>query len=371
MIRIKEVNSESDLKSFILLPYKLYKNDKNWIPPIKKSEFDFWKNHPGLQKNTVKLFIAKKNFKTVGRIAFIVNHKYNEINGLKTARFFAFESIDDDKVVDKLFQRVEQEAKKMGLNRIHGPLGFTNLDHQGLQVEGFQWPQTMVSVYNFPYYQKHLERLGYEKEIDWVENRIRLTENALKRGEAGRKIIEKRFGITAWQPKSKKEFAGIARDIFRLYNEAYQRLPYMVPLDEEDIEFYKKSYMPVLLPKWAFFAREKKNKDLVGFLLAIPSLGDAMRKAKGKLFPFGFYYIWKALRKPKEIDIAIIGAKPEYDNKGVAVVVFDAFHKQMLKHKVDTFETGGVFETNLPVLTNWKNYDAVQHKRKRVYGKDI
>jgi len=371
MIRIKEVTSKSDLKSFVELPYTLYKNDKNWIPPIKKSEYEFWTEHPGLKKNIVKLYIVKKNFKTVGRIAMIINKKYNELNDKKTARFFAFEAIDDEKVINKLFNKVESEAKKLGMTHIHGPLGFNNLDHQGLQVEGFQWPQTLVSVYNFPYYQKHIERLGYTKEIDWVENRIRLTESAIKRGEAGRKIIEKRFGITAWQPKNKKQFEEVADKIFDLYNEAYKRLPYMVPLDEEDIEFYKKSYMQVLLPQWSFFAKEKSSGDLVGFMLAMPSLGDALRKAKGKLFPFGFYHIWKALRKPKEIDIAIIGAKPEYDNKGAAVVIFDAFHKQMLKHKIDTFETGGVFETNLPVLTNWKNYDAVQHKRKRVYGKSL
>jgi len=370
MIRIKEVQTPKDLKAFVDLPYKLYKNDKNWIPPLRKGEWDFWTKHPGLKKNGVKLFLAKKNFKTVGRLALIINHKYNQLHGTRTARFFAFESVDDDKVVDKLFGRVEEEARKLGMERIHGPLGFNNLDHQGLQVEGFQWPQTLVSVYNFPYYQRHLERLGYEKEIDWVENRIRLTDNAIKRGEAGARIIGKRFGIQAWQPKSKGEFEKVADEIFRLYNEAYERLPYMVPLDADDVAFYKESYMKVLLPKWAFFAKDKEGR-LVGFLLSMPSLGDALRKAKGRLWPFGWYHIWKALRKPKEIDIAIIGAKPEYDNKGVAVVIFDAFHKQLLKHGIDTFETGGVFETNLPVLTNWKNYDAIQHKRKRVYGKNL
>ncbi len=371
MIRIKEVKSRGDLKKFVELPYALYKNDSKWIPPIKKSEWDFWTNHPGLYKNTVKLFIAKKNFKTVGRIALIINRKYNELHDVKTARFFAFEAIDDAKVIDRLFQKVEEEAKALGMNRIHGPLGFNNLDHQGLQVEGFQWPQTLVSVYNFPYYKDHLERLGYEKEFDWLENRIRLTENAVKRGETGRKIIERRFGLKAWQPKNKKQFEEIADKLFQIYNEAYSKLHYMVPLDDNDIEFYKKSYMQVLQPKWAFFAREPENNELVGFLIAMPSLGDALRRAKGKLFPFGWYHIMKALKNPKEIDIAIIGAKPEYDAKGAAVIVFEKFHRQLIKHKIDTFETGGVFETNKQVLSNWKNYDAVQHKRKRVYGKDL
>jgi len=371
MVKIKEVQSAKDLKAFVELPYKLYKNDPNWIPPVKKSEYEFWTRHPGLKKNTVKLFLAKKNFKTVGRLALIINHTYNRLHNARTARFFAFEAVDDKKVIDKLFERAEQTARELGMNRIHGPLGFNNLDHQGMQVEGFQWPQALVSVYNFPYYKDHMERMGYEKEIDWVENRIRLTDRAVKRGESGAKIIAKRFGIKAWQPKTKKEFEEVADDLFDLYNEAYRHLPYMVPLDKDDIAFYKKSYMQILLPKWAFFAREKNNPKPVGFLLGIPSLGDALRKARGKLFPFGFYHIWKALRNPKELDLAIIGAKPEYDNKGVAVAIFDALHKQMLKHGIHTFETGGVFETNLPVLTNWKNYDAVQHKRKRVYGKDL
>jgi hypothetical protein len=257
------------------------------------------------------------------------------------------------------------------MEKVHGPLGFNNLDHQGLQVEGFDWPQTMVSVYNFPYYKDHLKRLGYTKEIDWIENRIKLNESVIKRGEIGKKIIEKRFGLKAWQPKTKKEFAAIADEIFKLYNESYKHLPYMVPLDKDEIEFYKKSYFQVLLPQWSFFAREPEQNKLVGFLLTMPSLGDALRKAKGKLFPFGFFHILKALRRPKEIDVAIIGALPEYDNKGAAVIVFEKFHEALRKHGIDTFETGGVFETNKQVSANWKNYDAIQHKRKRVYGKSL
>jgi hypothetical protein len=128
--------------------------------------------------------------------------------------------------------------------------------------------------------------------------------------------------LKAWQPSSKKEFQNIAGEIFDLYNRAYKKLPYMVPLDNEDIEFYRDSYMQVLLPQWSFFAREPEQNKIVGFLLAIPSLGDAMRKANGKLFPFGFFHLMKALKKPKEIDIAIIGALPEYDAKGAAVIVF-------------------------------------------------
>ncbi len=371
MVKVYEVKNKNDLKKFISLPYRLYKNDKNWIPPIKKSEREYWTRHPGLKKNPVKLFLAEKDGKIAGRIAFLINKRYNELHDKKTARFFAFEAIDDKEVIDQLFEKAEAEAKEHGMNHIHGPLGFNNLDHQGMQVEGFDWPQTMVSVYNFPYYKDHLERLGYRKEIDWIENRIRLNENAIKRGKIGRQIIEKRYGLKAWQPANKEEFISVTEDIFKLYNEAYKNLPYMVPLDDEEIEFYKKSYMQVLLPEWAFFAREPEQNKIVAFLITMPSLGDALRKAKGRLFPFGFYYIMQALKKPKEIDAAIIGADPEYDNKGAAVIVFEKFHEVMLKYGVDTFETGGVFETNKPVLANWKNYDAIQHKRKRVYGKSL
>ncbi len=371
MVQVYEVKQKKDLKKFIELPYQLYRNDNNWIPPLKKSEWDFWTNHPGLHKNTVKLFLAEKNGRPAGRIVFLINKKYNALHNKKTARFFAFESVDDKEVIDKLFARVEEEARIYGMTHIHGPLGFNNLDHQGLQVEGFDWPQTMVSVYNFPYYKEHLERLGYNKEIDWVENRIKLNENAIKRGETGKKIVEKRYGLKAWQPRDKNAFESIAREIFDLYNESYKNLPYMVPLDDDEIAFYKKSYFQVLLPQWAFFAREPEQNRIVAFLLTMPALGDALRKAKGKLFPFGFYHIMKALKNPKEIDVAIIGARPEYDNKGAAVIVFEKFHAQMLQKDIDVFETGGVFETNKPVLANWKNYDAIQHKRKRVYGKSL
>ncbi len=370
-IEIKEVRDKQDLKKFIDFPYQLYKDDPNWIPPIKKSEWNYWTNHPGLKKNTVKKFLAWRNGKPVGRIAFLEIPKYNELHGVKHARFTALEAIDDKEVFASLLKTVEDEAKKRNLTHIHGPLGFNNLDHQGMQVEGFEYPQTLVSVYNKPYYKEHLEKLGFTKEKDWLEFRITLSERAIKRGETAEKIVAKRFGLKAWQPKNKKELIAMSDTIFELYNQSYKHLHYMVPLDKEDVEFYKKEYLNVLSPKWSFFVKDPRKDRMVAFMLAIPSLGDALRKAKGKLLPFGFWHLLKALRKPKEIDITIIGTHPDYIHQGAAALIFKRFHDVMQKHGVQVFETGGIFEDNHPVLKNWKNYPHIQHKRKRVYGKHL
>ncbi len=371
-VQIREVNSAKDYKKFISLPYTIYKNTPQWIPPLLKEEKAYWTKHPGLKKNKVKLFLAEKNGKPAGRIAYLVNKRYNEIHGTKTARFFGLEAVDDREVFDTLLQKAEDEARQDGMKHIHGPLGYNNLDHQGLLVEGFEWPQALVSVYHMPYYKEHLERFGYAKEVDWLEMRVTLTEEPVKKGKRGAAIIKKRFGIEAWQPATKQELVEAAEDIFQIYNEGFKELHYMVPLDEEDIEFYKKSYLNVLLPQWSFFAIDtKKNNKKIGMMLAMPSLGDALRKAKGKLFPFGLFYLIKALRKPKELDIGIIATLPEYANQGAAAVIFDRLHDVMLRHNVKVFETGGMFETNANALSNWKNYEHIQHKRKRVYGKSL
>ncbi len=369
---IKEVSEKSDLKAFIKLPYEIYKHIPQWIPPLLKEEKAYWTQHPGQKKNKVKLFLALKNGKPAGRIAYMVNQRYNELNNTKNARFFGLEAIDEPEVFNTLFARAEEEARADGMTHIHGPLGYNNLDHQGLLVEGFDRPQAVVSVYHPPYYKEHLERLGYTKEMDWVEMRVTITDEPVKKGKRGAAIIKRRFGIEAWQPRTKQELVEAAEDIFEIYNQGFKQLHYMVPLDEEDMKFYKKSYLDVLLPQWSFFAIDTKNNHKkIGMMLAMPSLGDALRKAKGKLFPFGLFHLIKALRKPKELDIGIIATLPEYANQGAAAVIFDRLHDVMLQNNIKVFETGGMFETNANALSNWKNYEHEQHKRKRVYGKSL
>jgi len=371
-LTLTEVNDRKSLRDFIRLPYRIYRDDPHWIPPLLRDEKKYWTRHPGFRKTDVRLFLVRKDGKPAGRIAAMIPRAYNEKNGVRYARFFAVEAVDDAAVWDSLFQAAENFARSQGAVRIHGPLGFNNLDHNGLLVEGFDRPQVLVSVYHKPYYKQHLERLGYAKEIDWVENRMTLSDEAVNKGRKGAMLVKRRYGIEAWQASSKKELLQRTREIFDVYNQGFAHLPYMVPLDDEDIDFYKESYLSVLSPEWTFFARDTKNNNrLVGLMITIPSLGDALRKAKGRLFPFGLFHLIKALRKPKEIDIGIIATLPEYFNKGPAVVIFDRFHQVMQRHGVRHFETGGVFETNHNVLSNWKNYDTVQHKRKRVYGKDL
>ncbi len=371
MFEIKEAKEQKDLKHFVNFPYKLYKGNSYWIPPIKNDELKQLqpKTNPAFEDCEAKFWTAWKDNTCVGRIGAIINHAYNNKINSKLGRFTRVEFIDDQEVSSELFKTAETWLLSKGMEAVHGPLGFNNLDLQGLLIEGFDHLPSIASVYHLPYYQSHFEKLGYEKENDWVEFRLTLGEKAVNKGIRGARIVKKRYGFEVLTFKSKDELLPYTQKIFEILNEAFQDLPYVTPFSGKLIESVKKKYFSVLSPK--FIRIIKKNNEPVAFIIGVPSLSEAMQKAGGKIFPFGIFHILKAIKKPKVIDLLLTGVLPEYHSAGAAVILFSEIQEEMLRQGINQMETTGIFETNHNVISNWKNFDHIQHKRRRCFTKKL
>jgi len=370
-IEIKEVITKNDMKKFVNLQFEIYKDNKFWAPPLKTDELHYLdaKHNPAFKFTNGKFYIAIKNGKVVGRIGAIINNRYNEKTGKKFVRFTKPEFINDPEVVDALINKVVEFGKENEMELIHGPLGFTNLDKQGLLIEGFEELQSIASVYHLPYYKEHFNRLGFEKENDWLEFQLKLDEKVLKKANRGSAMIQKRYGFEIVNFKKASEMKKYAHTIFEILNEAFDVLPYVVPLEKKLIDYYVNKYFSVLQPD--FVKVVKKDDEIVGFQIAVPSMSKAMQKANGHLSPKGLIALQKARNKNDLADLFLTGVKKKHQKAGVAVILFSEIQNALHSKGMSTFETTGVFETNNEVIANWKNYENKQHKRRRCYVKSI
>lgn len=370
MIEIKEVVSDKDKKEFVDFQFDLYKGNEFWIPPMKKDEIKQLSplTNPAFDFCDANFWTAWKDGKCVGRIGAVINKDYNKKTGKEMGRFTRFEVIDDKDVTFSLFEAAENWIKQKGMVGIHGPLGFTNLDNQGLLIEGFNYLPSIASVMHYPYMQKLIENLGYIKENDWVEFRLNIDEipeKALRLVE----IIKKRNNLEVIHFKKKSEMKLYLKDIFHLLNRAFDELPYVAPFSDKLIESATKKYMDVLQPKYITII--KKDGEIVAFIVGLPSLSKAMQKANGKLFPFGFIHIIKALKNPEVMDLLLTGVDPHYQKMGLPAILISELQQSMINNGVKYVETTGMFETNLKGATTWKNYDHIQHKRRRCFVKEF
>jgi len=370
-IEIIELKSKKDFKAFVELPFTLYKNNKYWVPPLKADELKslYPETNPAFEFCDNKFWIAKKNGKTVGRIAAIVNHTYNEKMGEKAGRFSRTEFIDDTEVVDALFSHAEAWLKAQGMCRIQGPLGFTNLDHQGMLVEGFEELPSAASEYHLPYYQEHLVRLGYEKETDWVEFRLKL-DGIPEKAQRVSKMIKARYELKVKTFATTAELKPFAPRIFEILNKAFSELFSVVNLNDNMVDYYVNRYVTLLNPKFVKLVFDKEDQ-IIAFIIGLPSLSEALQKTNGKLFPFGWWHLKKALKRPKVIDLMLTGVLPEYQKTGAAAILINELQEEMARHGVVDVETTGIFETNTMAIANWKNYEHRQHKRKRCWTKAL
>jgi len=371
MFEIKEVKTNKDLKDFVNLPFDLYRSHNLWVPPLKSDEVKQLKpeTNPAFSQVDAAFWTALKNGKCVGRIGALINHAYNSKMNINAGRFSRVEFIDDQEVSAGLFNVAEKWLAGKGMTKVHGPLGFNNLDNQGLLIEGFNYLPSIASVYHLPYYKEHIEKLGYKKENDWIEFRLTLGKKALEKGIRGSELIKKRYGFEVVSFQKSKEIMKYLHPVFNMMNEAFQDLHYVTPFTDEMIEYFGKKYFKVLNPR--FVKIVKKDENIVGFNVGVPSLSEAMQKADGKLFPNGFLHILKAMKNPEIIDLYLTGVAPEYHSAGVAVILFSELQKVMLEMGVDQMETTGIFEDNHNVISNWKNYDHIQHKRRRCFVKSL
>ena len=371
MFEIKEVKTGRDLKEFVNFPFDLYKPHKLWVPPLKSDELKQLNptTNPGFKDVDAAFWTAWKDGTCVGRIGALINHVYNKKNNIQAGRFTRIEFIDDKEVSSGLLHTAEKWLRKKGMTKIHGPLGFNNLDNQGLLIEGFEYLPSIASVYHPSYYKEHFEKLGYKKEKDWIEFRLTLGKTAREKASRGAEMIKKRYGFEVVSFQNNKEMMEYLHPVFNMINQAFSDLPYVMPFSDEMIEFIGKKYFKVLNPR--FVKVVLKDDKLAAFIVGVPSLSVAMQKAKGKLIPTGFYHILQAMKKPEIIDLYLTGVAPEYQSAGVAVMLFAEIQKEMQSLGIDQMETTGIFEENHSAISNWKNYNHIQHKRRRCFVKKL
>ena len=371
MIEILEVKTQKDIKEFIDLPFKIYKSDKYWIPPLKNDEKKMFSpdTNPELGYCDTQFWLAKDNDKTVGRIITMINNKYNEKVNKAYSRFFKFECTNEE-VGEQLLLFAEKWAKDKGATHIHGPLGFSNLDNQGLLIEGYEYLPSIASTYNKKFYQNVFDKLNYQKENDWVEFILypeqHIEDRVLKLNET----IKKRYNLIVNSFKKNQELKPYIPQVLKVLNEAFADLPYVVPFDDKTGSYYIEKYFSLLNPNLVKIITNAEG-EAVAFIVGLPSLSKAMQKANGKLSPWGIYHIFKAIKHPKVVDLALTAVLPQLQRQGVAAVLITELQKELIRYGVKEVETTGIFEINTQAIQTWKNFKHIQHKRRRCYVKEL
>ncbi len=371
MLQIIEVNNKKSLKEFVNFQYKLYENSSSFVPSLRTNVLKtFDKNlNPAFEFCDMKMWLAKREGKIVGRIAGIHNKKYNETTNSKYIRFGWLDFIDDKQVLTELINKVKEWGNQLKMNKIHGPIGLTNFDPCGLLVEGFDEIATSSSVYNFPYYGKHLESLNFRKENDWIEFKIPVPDKTPEQLHRIASMVKRRYNLEAFNPQTNEDLLKYGKQVFQLINSAYKGLYGVLEFTDRQIDYYINKYLPSIPPRYVSMVMQ--NGELVAFGISMPSIAKALKKSKGKLFPFGFIYLKQALRKNTIVDLMLIAVKPELQNKGINSIMFDELIPTYIKDGIVHVETNSEMEDNKKVQSQWKFFNPKLVKRKRSYVADI
>lgn len=369
-LEIREVSSLRDLKQFVSFQYSLYHDNKFWVPPLRADELLSLRKdkNPAFDFCEAKYWLAYEKGEIVGRIAGMINKRYNEKWRQKAARFGWFDFVDDEQVSTALLQTVERWATLQGMKTIHGPLGFTDMDGEGMLVEGFEEVSTLGALYNFPYYPRHIERSGYAKDTDWIEYQVTMHGEIPEKVARMAEIALKRNNLTILKVNKAKELLPYAKKIFHVLNEAYKDLYGFVELSERQIDMYVKQYFGFIVPEYVPVVLDSNN-EVVAFGIAMPSLSRALQRCNGRLFPFGFIHVLKALKDNRNIDLYLTAVRPDMQNKGINAILIHESNKVYNKNKVEKVETNRELEGNAKVQAQWKFFDSRQHKRRRCYKK--
>lgn len=371
-IEIKEIHSRRELRDFVKFQLELYKGNPYFVPPLMVEEvnsLDVTKN-PAFKFAKARYFLAYKNGRIAGRIAAIINDiEVNELN-VKKIRFGWFDVIDDLDVTKALFAKVEEIAKENGLKYMEGPMGASNLEKAGMLTFGFDKLATAIGAYNYEYYPKHLEQLGFEKEKEWVENLIPAPETISDKIYQFSNLVQERYKLKLLHFKNAKEMQPYIKPVFDLLEESYKDLDTFVPISEEQKAFYAKKYSTILNPDFINFI-EDGDGELCAFAITMPSYAKALQKAKGRFFPFGWYHLLQAQKKNDTVEFVLIGVHPKYQRKGITAIIFKEMYETFRKHNIKFLETNPELEDNQSVQLLWKDYNPVLHKRRKTFKKDI
>ncbi len=373
VISIREIHTKKELKDFIRFGIDLYKNSEFAAPPLLMDDLlNLTKGkNPALEFCEYAYFVAIKNKKIVGRIATIINPVSNKTWNQKHARFGWIDFIDDVQVVKALFETAEKWAKEKGMNTIHGPLGFTDFDHEGTLIEGFDRLGTLATIYNYPYYPTYIEQCGYVKDVDWNEYLITVPEVFPEKYFRIADIVKQKYKLEAKHFKSRKEVVDkYAMKIFDLLNLCYSHLYGFTKLNDKQISFYIKLYFSFFRLDTISIIVDEKD-DVIALGIAMPSFTKALQKAKGKLFPLGWFYMLRALMKNDIIDLYLMAVHPDYQNKGVNSIIFADLMPNSAKNGYKFAESNPELETNTRMSSQWASFEYTNHKKRRVYTKSI
>ncbi len=375
-VEIKKVETKKDLKRFIRFNYEFYKDNPYSVPDLYDDMLNTFseKKNAAFEFCEADYFLAYEDGKIVGRVAAIINRRANEKWGKRAVRFGWIDFVDDIRVSRALIETVKQWGKARGMDEIEGPLGFTDMDAEGMLVEGFDQLSTMATIYNYPYYPRHMEELGLVKSADWVEMKIAIPDEIPEKHRRISQIIERKYNLHVRKLTSKKEIrkSGVAHDIFRLINDAYEPLFGFSRMTERQIDQYVNMYVPVLDLRMVSIVENEQN-EIVAVGISMASLSEALQRAKGKLFPFGWVHLLKALmlKRPKTLDLLLVAVRPDYQGKGVNALLFTDLIPVYKKLGFEYAESNPELELNDKVQSQWQYFDHKQHKRRRCFKGEI
>ena len=371
-VEIKKVTSRKELKQFIRFNYEFYKNNPYAVPdlyddmlrtfsPGKNAAFDFCE---------ADYFLALREGRIVGRVAAIINRRANATWKKRQVRFGWIDFIDDIEVSRALIDTVKQWGRERGMDTIEGPLGFTDLDAEGMLIEGFDQLSTMATTYNYPYYPRHMEQLGRVKAVDWVEMKIYVPDEIPEKHLRIADIIRRKYGLHVRKLSGKRGLrrSGLVHDIFRLVNQAYAPLFGFSEMTERQIDQYVGTYLPVLDLRMVTIV-ENAEGELVAVGISMPSLSHALQRARGRLLPFGWFHLLRALswRRPEALDLLLVAVRPDYQNKGVNALLFTDLIPVYQKLGFKYAESNPELEMNEKVQNQWQYFHTEQHKRRRCF----
>ena len=371
-VEIKKVTTKRELKKFIRFNYEFYKNNPYSVPDLYDDMLNTFspKKNAAFEFCEADYFLALRDGKIVGRVAAIINRRANETWQKKAVRFGWIDFIDDEEVSRSLIETVKQWGRERGMQTIEGPLGFTDMDAEGMLIEGFDQLSTMATIYNYPYYPKHMERLGLEKATDWVEMKIYIPDEIPEKHKRIADIISRKYGLHVNKLTTKKGIikSGLAHRIFELINDAYAPLYGYSRMTDRQIDQYVRMYVPVLDLRMVTIVENEQN-EMVAVGISMASLSRALQKAHGRLLPLGWFYLLKALmwKRPKVLDLLLVAVRPDYQGKGVNALLFTDLIPIYQKLGFEYAESNPELEVNEKVQSQWQYFKTEQHKRRRCF----
>jgi len=371
-VELREVTNRRGLRAFVQFPLGLYRGHPFYVPTLFEDDVNTldWNRNPAFAFCQARYWLAYRDGEAVGRIAAIHNPRHAEKWGEPYLRFGWIDFVDDPEASAALLGAVEDWARRKDLKAVHGPLGFTDLDREGMLIEGFDELGTLATAYSYPYYPEHMARLGYEKDVDWVEYEIKVPAEANPKIARIAKMVLRRYDLHPLQVKRRSELLAYAPEALEMVNEAYAHLYGSTRLTEGQIASYVKQYFGFLDPAFTPAVLDGKGK-IVAFGVTMPSLSRALQKCGGRLIPVGFAHMLRAMKRNDRGDLYLVAVRKDYQRKGVPAVLMEMLRPVFVERGIRTLESNPELETNIDVQGQWKYFDARQHKRRRCFIKAV